>query len=66
MLNASVAENDSDRSMYLHEAESIAMNDMAIIPIYYYAGTVMQNKKLTNVIYDIFGIYNFSKAYMSE
>ena len=66
LLNASVAENDSDRSMYLHEAESIAMNDMAIIPIYYYAGTVMQNKKLTNVIYDIFGIYNFSKAEIIE
>ena len=50
----------------MHEAESIAMNDMAIIPIYYYAGTVMQNSKLTNVIYDIFGIYNFSKAEIIE
>ena len=66
LLNASLAENDSDRSMYMHEAESIAMNDMAIIPIYYYAGTVMQNSKLTNVIYDIFGIYNFSKAEIIE
>ena len=66
LLNASLAESDSDRSMYMHEAESIAMNDMAIIPIYYYAGTVMQNSKLTNVIYDIFGIYNFSKAEIIE
>ncbi|OEJ13152.1 ABC transporter substrate-binding protein [Brachyspira hampsonii] len=66
LLDASFAENDSDRSMYFHEAESIAMNDMAIIPIYYYSGTVMQNRKLTNVIYDIFGIYNFSKAEIVE
>ncbi|PTY40614.1 peptide ABC transporter substrate-binding protein [Brachyspira hampsonii] len=66
LLDASTAENDSDRSMYFHEAESIAMNDMAIIPIYYYSGTVMQNAKLTNVIYDIFGIYNFSKAEIVE
>ena len=35
LLNASLSENDSDRSMYLHNAEDIAMNDMAIIPIYY-------------------------------
>lgn len=66
LLDASIAENDAERSMYLHKAEDIAMNDMAIIPIYYYAGTVMQNKNLTNVIYDIFGIYNFSKAEMKK
>lgn len=66
LLDASIAESDSDRSMYLHKAEDIAMNDMAIIPIYYYAGTVMQNRKLTNVVYDIFGIYNFSKAEIIE
>ena len=49
-------------SNYLHKAEDIAMNDMAIIPIFYYAGTVMQSPKLTNVMYDVFGIHNFSKA----
>ena len=66
LLDASLAEKDSDRSSYFHKAESIAMEDMAIIPIFYYAGTVMQNKNLTNVIYDIFGIHNFSKAEMME
>ena len=60
--NADFAESDTDRSMYMHKAEGIAMNDMAIIPIFYYSGTVMQSPKLTNVIYDVFGIYNFSKA----
>lgn len=59
---ASVSENDIERSMYFHQAEDIAMNDMAIIPIFYYAGTVMQSPKLTNVIYDVFGIYNFKNA----
>ncbi|WP_300365009.1 peptide ABC transporter substrate-binding protein, partial [Brachyspira sp.] len=62
LSNASFANNDLDRSMYLHKAEDIAMNDMAIIPIFYYSSTVMQNKNLTNVIYDVFGIHNFSKA----
>ena len=66
LINASIAENDIDRSMYLHNAEDIAMDDMAIIPLYYYSSTIMQNKNLTNVIYDIFGIYNFSKAEIIE
>lgn len=66
LLNASLSENDSDRSMYLHNAEDIAMNDMAIIPIYYSSAAIMQSKKLNNVIYDMFGIYNFSKAEISE
>ena len=64
--DADFAESDTDRSMYMHKAEGIAMNDMAIIPIFYYSGTVMQSPKLTNVIYDIFGIHNFSKAEMME
>ena len=67
LSDASIAESDADRSLYLHNAEDIAMNDTAIIPIFYYAGTVMQNKNLTNVIYDVFGIYNFSKSdYIEE
>ena len=67
LLDASFSENNSDRSMYLHNAENIAMNDTAIIPIYYkYSSVVMQSKKLTNVIYDIFGICNFSKAEIIE
>lgn len=66
LYDAAFSQNDLERSEYLHKAESIAMNNMAIIPIFYYSGTVMQNKNLNGVIYDIFGIYNFSKAYMSE
>ena len=62
LMDAYISESDEDRSMYLHKAEDIAMNDMAIIPIFYYAGTVMQSPKLTNVMYDVFGIHNFSKA----
>lgn len=59
---ALISKSDSERSIYLHKAEDIAMNDMAIIPIFYYTGTVMQSPKLTNVIYDIFSIYNFKNA----
>ena len=62
LINASSASTDIDSSMYFHKAEYIAMNDMAIIPIYYYSSTIMQNKKLNNVIYDMFGIYNFRNA----
>ena len=62
LIDAYKAENDEDISMYLHNAEDIAMNDMAVIPIFYYSGTVMQSPKLTNVIYDMFGIYDFSKS----
>lgn len=34
------------------KAEEVAMNEMPFIPIYYYQGSVMQNKNLKDVIYD--------------
>lgn len=51
-----------DRSAALHKAEDIAMNDTAVIPIFYYTTTVMQRPELTNVMYDIFGMHSFKKA----
>ena len=51
---------------YLHLAEKIAIEDMAIIPIFYYNSIIMQNPKLINVTCDNFGVYNFKNAEIVE
>ena len=51
---------------YLHSAEKIAIEDTAIIPIFYYNSIVMQNPKLINVTCDNFGVYNFKNAEIIE
>ena len=51
---------------YLHLAEKIAIEDMAIIPLFYYNSIVMQSPKLINVTCDNFGIYNFKNAEIIE
>ncbi|MEI0580286.1 peptide ABC transporter substrate-binding protein [Brachyspira pilosicoli] len=51
---------------YLHLAENIAIEDTALIPIFYYNSIIMQNPKLINVTCDNFGIYNFKNAEIIE
>ena len=51
---------------YLHLAEKIAIEDTAIIPLFYYNSIVMQSPKLINVTSDNFGIYNFKNAEIIE
>lgn len=63
-----IAMTNSDENIRInaaYEAERILIEeDMAIIPIYYDKSTVMQSKKLHNVKYDIFSIYDFRNAYI--
>ena len=59
--------NEDIRIKAAYDAERMLIQeDMAIIPIYYDKATVMQSKKLYGVKYDIFSIYDFRNAYISE
>ncbi len=58
-LNAKMEEA---RKAALHKAEKIAYEDMPFIPLYYYSISVMQNPKLTGVVYDPFNKFRFHYA----
>lgn len=60
------SDNGKERIQSLLKAEKIAMDDMAVIPIYYYTRTVMQNPKLVDVNYDLFGRHRFHQAYIKK
>ncbi|WP_300366295.1 peptide ABC transporter substrate-binding protein [Brachyspira sp.] len=50
------------RMKAMHEAEDILMEDMALIPLYFYTDPIMVSKKLSNVIYDPLGAHKFFYA----
>ena len=57
--------NKNIREKAAFDAERILIDeDMAIIPLYYDKATIMQNKHLKGVKYDIFGIYDFRNSYI--
>ena len=49
MKNAAHEINHADRIKYLHEAESILMEDMPVVPIYFSSASVMQSKRVKNI-----------------
>lgn len=60
------AMNTSDQTIrmpIMHKAEDILMEDMALIPIYFYTDPLLVNKKLKGVIYDPLGSHKFFYAY---
>jgi oligopeptide transport system substrate-binding protein len=59
------AQRTQDRQRYFelcHEAERVLMDDMALIPIYYYANTFLQNPALDGLIYTALGTPLFHHA----
>lgn len=62
ILEASKTGDNSIRMPLLHEAEYILMEDMGLIPIYFYTLPVLVNPKLKDVQYDILGKHNFFYA----
>lgn len=54
------------RMPLLHKAEDVLMEDMAIIPIYFYTLPLLVNNKLKDVQYDILGKHKFFYAYMDN
>lgn len=50
----------------LHKAEDILMEDMGLIPIYFYTDPIMISKKLYDVVYDPLGAHRFYYARLSK
>jgi oligopeptide transport system substrate-binding protein len=54
------------RMAFLHEAEDILMEDMPIIPMYYYTTVVCQKPTIKDVRISPLGQVYFNKAYVTE
>ncbi|WP_432204382.1 peptide ABC transporter substrate-binding protein [Cetobacterium somerae] len=54
------------RTALLHKAEDILMNDMPIIPLYYYTSIVVANPKVKGWVKSPLGGYDFKKAYVEN
>ncbi len=62
-LKLAMSSADKDiRMKAMHEAEDILMEDMALIPLYFYTDPIIVSKKLSNVIYDPLGAHKFFYA----
>jgi len=63
-LNKSdLAKNRQERRSYLVQAEKILMEEMPIIPLFYYTFSSVQNSHLHNVTVSDTGILDFRHAY---
>jgi oligopeptide transport system substrate-binding protein len=63
------AKNTADpeaRMAVMHKAEDMLMNDMPIIPIYYYVNTIAINPRIKGFYKTITGPLYFDKAYIEE
>lgn len=54
------------RMQYLHEAEDVLMNDMPVIPIYFYTNVVCVKPYVKNVHKSPLGFVFFDKAYIDK
>ncbi|OYD08326.1 peptide ABC transporter substrate-binding protein [Paludifilum halophilum] len=54
------------RSKLMHEAEEILMEEMPIIPIYFYTEFILQKDHVKNVIYKKDASFDFREAYLTE
>ena len=63
LANASATDDNTIRMPLLHKAEELFMEDMPIIPLYYYTLPLLVNDNLKDVQYDVLGKHKFFYAY---
>lgn len=67
LLNQSAVEKDPEkRKQILAQAEQILMDEMPVMPIYFYTNSWVHNEKLTGVIIDGLGNIDFKEADIAE
>ncbi|MGL4364962.1 MAG: peptide ABC transporter substrate-binding protein, partial [Cetobacterium sp.] len=67
LIKEAQKENDPEkRTALLHKAENILMDDMPIIPLYYYTSVVVANPKVKGWVKSPLGGYHFKKAYVEN
>lgn len=62
--SATLITDTSHRMLTMHKAEELLIQDMAIIPIYFYNEPLLVSPKLKGVLYDSMGKHSFSSAYL--
>lgn len=63
---AKLSFDNNVRMKAMHEAESILMSDMGIIPIYFYTEPILVSKELKGIIYDSLGFHRFTYSYLED
>ncbi len=58
--------NSTKRIEYLHQAEAVLMEDMPVLPIYYYTNIMCIKETVKDVIKSPLGFVFFNKAYVVE
>jgi len=54
------------RMKAMHDAETVLLDEMGIIPIYFYTLPLLVNPKLKGVIFDPLGMHKFNYAYIEK
>lgn len=67
LLNQSALEQDPEkRKAILAQAEQILMDDMPIMPIYFYTDSWVQNEKVTGIVIDGLGSIDYKNADITQ
>jgi len=63
---ARIEDDENVRMKAMHEAESILLEDMGLIPIYFYTQPLLVSPNLKGVIFDSLAVSKFNYAYIEE
>ncbi len=63
MKKAQLSNDQAERMQAMHEAEKIAIGEMAVLPVYFYNTAVALNPKLKGVIDPGNSVFNFKYAH---
>lgn len=67
LLEQSATESDPEkRTAILKQAEQILMDEMPVMPIYYYTNSWIQNEKLSGVVIDPLGTIDYKWAHFTN
>ena len=66
MKNAVVEMNNEKRINFLHKAEEILMNDMPVLPIYFYSSGMLESKRVKNFYKSPRGFLIFRNAEVNK
>jgi len=58
--------NQNVRMTAMHEAEDVLLEDMGLIPLYFYTQPLLVSPKLKGIVFDVLGNHNFSYSYIEE
>jgi oligopeptide transport system substrate-binding protein len=66
VAKANAEQDPAQRMAYIQQAETILMDEMVILPIYYYTAIWMQKDYVKNVIIDYAGNIDFTRGYIEN